>query len=151
METQQRYVLGKRDEEGFYPVTVDQIPAGTVHRGHGSWYATMPGHPVQRAADRHQAAAHLVTLIDQGNRPTAPAPAPHTPANPIEGLRATRSYSHLMPQLRLSLANLVRAAEAMARLAALGWEPLEGYPGADQPWLERHVKAQRDLKAGKSK
>ncbi|MEU1853765.1 hypothetical protein ABZ499_31995 [Streptomyces sp. NPDC019990] len=135
METQQRYVLGERDEEGFYPVTVDQIPAGTVHRRHGSWYATMPGHPVQRAADRYQAAAHLVALIDQGSRPTVPAAAPPTPASLIQGLRATRSYSHLMPQLRLSLANLVRAAETMARLAELGWKPLEGYPGADQPWL----------------
>ncbi|MFI8194730.1 hypothetical protein ACIF8T_39555 [Streptomyces sp. NPDC085946] len=48
-------------------------------------------------------------------------------------MRATRSYTHLMPQLRLSLANLVRAAEAMARLAELGWTPLQGYPGADQP------------------
>ncbi|MFD5914833.1 hypothetical protein [Streptomyces tuirus] len=135
METQQRYVLGKRDDEGFYPVTVDQIPAGTVHRRHGSWYATMPGHREQRATDRHQAAAHLVTLIDQGNRPTVPAPAPRTPTSMIQGMRATRSYAHLMPQLRLSLANLVRAAEAMARLAQLGWRPLEGYPGADQPWL----------------
>ncbi|MFC8335284.1 hypothetical protein [Streptomyces olivaceus] len=135
METQQRYALGKRDEEGFYPVTVDQTPAGTVHRRHGSWYATMPGHPVQRADDRDQAAAHLVALVDQGKRPTIPAPAPSTPASMIHGLRATASYSHLMPQLRLSLSNLVRAAEAMARLAQLGWTPLEGYPGADQPWL----------------
>ncbi|MGW7513863.1 hypothetical protein ACWGJ0_39905 [Streptomyces massasporeus] len=135
METQQCYVLGTRDEEGFYPVTVDQTPAGTVHCRHGSWYATMPGHPVQRAADRHQAAAHLVTLIDQSSRPTIPAPTPRTPASLIQGLRATRSYAHLMPQLRLSLANLVRAAEAMARLVQLGWRPLEGYPGADQPWL----------------
>ncbi|MEU5666564.1 hypothetical protein [Streptomyces longwoodensis] len=134
MEQQQRYIIGKRDEEGFYPVMVDKIPAGTVHRRHGSWYATMPGYPAQRADDRHQAAARLVTLIDQNYRPTGPAPAPH-PANPIDGLRGTRSFSHLVPQLRLSLANLVRAAEAMARLAELGWTPLEGYPGADQPWL----------------
>ncbi|TDT23047.1 hypothetical protein EV562_1202 [Streptomyces sp. BK208] len=77
METQ-RYTIGKRDEEGFYPVTVDQTPAGTVHRRHGSWYATMPGHPVQRAADRHQAAAHLVTLIDQGKRPPSPLRPPST-------------------------------------------------------------------------
>ncbi|CAL9327513.1 hypothetical protein SUDANB108_00002 [Streptomyces sp. enrichment culture] len=42
----------------------------------------MPGHyPVKRFADRHQAAAHLVTLIDQGNRPTGPAPVPRTPAS----------------------------------------------------------------------
>ncbi|MFE6656397.1 hypothetical protein ACFVLG_30500 [Streptomyces rochei] len=139
METQQRYALGKRDDEGFYPVTVDQIPAGTVHRRHGSWYATMPGHPVQRAADRHQAAAHLVTLIDQGKRPTIPAQAPvHSPADrlrSIVGLRATRTYAYLLPDLRFTLPNLVRSAEAMARLAQLGWIPLAGYPGADQPWL----------------
>ncbi|MEV4044234.1 hypothetical protein [Streptomyces sp. NPDC049744] len=134
METQ-RYIIGKRDEKGFYPVKVCAIAAGTIHRRHGSWYATMPGHPVERAADRDQAAALLVARVDQGDRPTIPAPAPVTPATRIHGLRATRSYSHLMPSLRLSLANLVRSAEATARLAQLGWTPLEGYPGADQPWL----------------
>ncbi|MEU9646497.1 hypothetical protein [Streptomyces sp. NPDC048188] len=135
METQERYVLGQRDDEGFYPVSVDQTAAGTVHRRHGSWYATMPGHPVQRAADRQEAAAHLVTLLDQGKRPTLPVQEPVNAAGLIHGLRATASYSHLMPTVRLNLANLVRAAEAMARLAQLGWVPLEGYPGADQPWL----------------
>ncbi|MEG8281287.1 hypothetical protein [Streptomyces sp. AHA2] len=136
MEQQQRYIFGDRDEKGLYPVTVDDIPAGTVHRRHGSWYATMPGHYlVKRYTDRHQAAAHLVTLIDQGIRPTGEAPTPRTPGDLIKSLRATSSYSHLVPPLRLSLANLVRAAEAMARLAELGWKPLEGYPGADQPWL----------------
>ncbi|MEU5668616.1 hypothetical protein AB0H10_38990, partial [Streptomyces longwoodensis] len=50
------------------------------------------------------------------------------------GLLATRTYQHLVPDLVPTLPNLVRAVEAMARLAQLGWEPLEGYPGADQPW-----------------
>ncbi|MFJ8547142.1 hypothetical protein ACIRFH_35280 [Streptomyces sp. NPDC093586] len=30
MEEQQRYVIGKRDENGTYPVTVDQTPADTA-------------------------------------------------------------------------------------------------------------------------
>lgn len=139
METQQRYTIGKRDGEGFYPVTVDQTPAGTVHRRHGSWYATMPGHPTQRTTDRHQAAACLVTLIDQGKCPTVPAQPPvHSPADRLRatvGLRATRTYAYLLPDLRFTIPNLVRAAEAMSRLAQLGWTPLAGYPGADQPWL----------------
>ncbi|MFJ8547141.1 hypothetical protein ACIRFH_35275 [Streptomyces sp. NPDC093586] len=99
----------------------------------------MPGQLMKRFADRHQAAAHLMTLIDQGHRPTAPASEPvHSPAGrmrAIVGLRATRTYAYLLPDLRPTLPNLVRAAEAMSRLAQLGWVPLEGYPGADQPWL----------------
>ncbi|TDT29379.1 hypothetical protein EV562_113244 [Streptomyces sp. BK208] len=88
----------------------------------------MPGHPAQRAADRHQAAAHLVTLLEQGKRPTLPAQAPVTPASLIHGLRATRSYSHLMPRVRLNLTNLVRATEAMARLAQVGMDPARATP-----------------------
>ncbi|MFC8008465.1 hypothetical protein ACFUCH_35465 [Streptomyces olivaceus] len=139
MNQQQRYVIGKRDERGYYSVAVDGAPAGTVHRRHGSWYAVIPGHPMQRCADRDQAAAHLVALVDQGARPTVPAPAPaHSPAarmRAIVGMRATRTYAYLLPDLRPTLPNFVRAVEAMARLAQLGWVPLEGYPGADQPWL----------------
>ncbi|MFE2015668.1 hypothetical protein [Streptomyces sp. NPDC059491] len=137
-----RFVLGKREEDGRYPVTVDDAPAGTVHRRHGSWYATVPGHRNnKRFGTRFDAAAFLVELTDSGIRPTIPAPA-HTPApapgtdslDSAAGRRATRTYLHLVPDLRLTLPNLVRAVEAMARLTQLGWEPLEGYPGADQPW-----------------
>ncbi|MGW2865635.1 hypothetical protein [Streptomyces sp. NPDC001205] len=129
-QTQQRYVLGKREEDGRYPVTIDGSPAGTIHRRHGSWYATIPGHANNRSfRDRYSAADFLAMLHDQGVRPTIPAP--DSAARPI----APSTYHHLVPDLRLSLANLVRASEAMARLAQLGWVPLEGYPGADQPWL----------------
>lgn len=135
MEQQTRYVLGKREEDGRYPVTVDNVPAGTVHRRHGSWYITIPGHRNEhRFTNRHKAAEHLVILADKGIRPTIPAPATvalvSTPAD-IDSL----TYHHLLPDLRLTLPNLVRAVETMARLAQLGWAPLEGYPGADQPWL----------------
>ncbi|MFD0555295.1 hypothetical protein ACFQ0X_43550 [Streptomyces rectiviolaceus] len=141
MENEQRYQLGMRDEIGQYPVTVDQHPAGYVYRRHGSWYAVMPGRRVEgRFSDRYAAAAELVRLIDDGLRPSIPAPGP-APIAPnqemrraVAGLRATRTYALLIPHLLPTLANLVRAAEAMARLAQLGWIPLEGYPGADQPW-----------------
>ncbi|MFE6788198.1 hypothetical protein ACFVFF_38755 [Streptomyces sp. NPDC057680] len=136
-----RYVLGKREEDGRYPVTVDDSPAGTVHRRHGSWYATVPGHRNDRRFnDRFQAAEFLVTLADTGIRPTVPTPgSTHTPArsvlSPLVGRHADLTYRHLIPDLRLTVSNLVKASEAMARLAQLGWTPLEGYPGADQPWL----------------
>ncbi|MFE9413934.1 hypothetical protein ACFYN0_34890 [Streptomyces sp. NPDC006704] len=100
----------------------------------------MPGQAPARSTDRHAAAAHLVNMIDTGLRPTIPAPGDtHTPGTK-PGSQAERdimtpTYRHLVPDLRLSLANLVRASEAMARIAVLGWVPLEGYPGADQPWL----------------
>ncbi|MFF3196693.1 hypothetical protein [Streptomyces misionensis] len=142
MEKQQtRYALGKRAEDGRYPVTVDGAPIGTVHRRHGSWYAAIPGHRIpERFGTRYEAAEHIVTLVDRGIRPTVPAPG-DTPAHGLDmrtagtGLRATQTYQHLVPDLLPTLPNLVRAVEAMARLAQLGWEPLEGYPGADQPWL----------------
>ncbi|MGA5220914.1 hypothetical protein ACPCAE_33260 [Streptomyces cinereoruber] len=140
MEQQTRYDLGKREEDGRYPVTVDSVPVGTVHRRHGSWYATMPGRQILiRFTDRHAAAAHLVTMTDAGIRPTIPAPA-DTPASGTAPFDATpagiasQTYRHLLPDLRLTLPNLVRSVEAMARLDQLGWTPLEGYPGADQPW-----------------
>jgi hypothetical protein len=138
--SKQRFFLGKRDERGHYPVTVDNtIEAGTVYRRHGSWYAVMPGHRItSRFPDRYQAAYFLVRLTDKGLRPTVPAQTPvHSPADrlrSIVGLRATRTYAYLLPDLRFTIPNLVRAAEAMSRLAQLGWKPLEGYPGADQPW-----------------
>ncbi|MET9366127.1 hypothetical protein ABZX93_35225 [Streptomyces sp. NPDC006632] len=128
---QPRYVLGKRQENGRYPVAVDgNPPGGTVHRRHGSWFSVIPGQ-IQGGpfADRYQAAAHVVEMHDLGMRPRVPAPQLTLMPTP------TSTYSHLLPDLRLSLANLVRAVEAMARLAQLGWAPLEGYPGADQPWL----------------
>ncbi|MEU6988375.1 hypothetical protein ABZ946_33980 [Streptomyces sp. NPDC046324] len=75
-------------------------------------------------------------LADKGIRPTIPAPSDTSTATITTAeLNATRTYRHLLPDLRLTIPNLVRATEAMARLAQLGWVPLEGYPGADQPWL----------------
>lgn len=125
-----RYVLGKRQEDGRYPVTIDGTLGGTVHRRHGSWYATIPGRlNIRSFSDRYSAADSIGMLHDQGIRPTTPAVDPELRPNLPSG------YGHLLPDLRLSLPNLVRAAEAMARLAQLGWVPLEGYPGADQPWL----------------
>ncbi|MEV6726989.1 hypothetical protein AB0M94_39475 [Streptomyces xanthochromogenes] len=140
MENQQAqsYVLGKRAEDGRYPVAVDLVPVGTVHRRHGSWYATIPGHRITKAfTDRHAAAEHIAELLDQGIYPSIPAPGvTYIPASPAQiESDPTSTYLHLLPDLRFSLANLIRAAEAMARLAQLGWVPLEGYPGADQGWL----------------
>ncbi|MFF3312932.1 hypothetical protein [Streptomyces sp. NPDC002952] len=143
-EQQARYVIGKRDASGSYPVAVDGSPAGTIYRRHGYWFAVMPGHQIDSrfpngtggvSSGRYAAAAHLVTLTDQGKCPTIPAQSPHTPlGTSIAHVTGTETYAHLIPDLRLSLPNLVRAAEAMARLAQLGWTPLAGYPGADQPW-----------------
>ncbi|MFC8013547.1 hypothetical protein [Streptomyces cinereoruber] len=141
MEQQTRYVLGKREEDGRYPVTVDNTPAGTVHRRHGSWYATIPGRrTTDRFSTRYDAAEFLATMADMGIRPTVPAPGERralsaTGLDAAAAYAATSTYRHLLPDLRLTVPNLVRAAEAMARLAQLGWVPLEGYPGADQPWL----------------
>ncbi|MFJ4717442.1 hypothetical protein [Streptomyces sp. NPDC088785] len=148
MEQQQtRYTLGKRDASGSYPVMVDGFPAGTIYRRHGVWFATMPGHRIDRrfsngkngiSSGRFAAADHLVEMIDQGQRPTIAAQATTTHPLPRTGLlriEGTETYAHLVPDLKLSLATLVRAAEAMARVAQLGWTPKAGYPGADQPWL----------------
>ncbi|MFB7598392.1 hypothetical protein [Streptomyces sp. NPDC056160] len=132
---QQSYQLGAREESGRYPVKVGGITAGYIYRRHGSWYSVMPGHRTDgRCADRHAAAQALVHLINQGQRPTVP-PQSTRPHTPTALARATASYTYLIPDLRPTLANLVRAAEAMARLAELGWSPLAGYPGADQPWM----------------
>ncbi|MEU5445817.1 hypothetical protein [Streptomyces griseofuscus] len=142
-QQQKRYVLGEREDDGRYPVTVDGAPTGTIHRRHGSWYATIPGHRIpERFGTRYEAVEHIVKLVDRGIRPTIPAPG-NSPAIGLDmrtagtGLETTRTYQHLVPDLLPTLPNLVRAVEAMARLAQLGWEPLEGYPGADQPWLMR--------------
>ncbi|MFE4660927.1 hypothetical protein ACFRFJ_30075 [Streptomyces hydrogenans] len=132
-KTAVRYVIGKHAANGYYPVTVDGIPTGTIHRRHKVWYATVPGTVNDaRFTNRLDAAEYHVHMYDLGIRPKVPAQAPaatdaptHTPA------------TFLLPDLRLTVANLLRAAEAMARLAQLGWAPLEGYPGADQPWLLR--------------
>ncbi|MFJ6393966.1 hypothetical protein ACIQJT_41045 [Streptomyces sp. NPDC091972] len=133
MEQQARYVIGAREDSGIYPVVVDGYPAGTIHRRHGSWFATMPGHPITgRSTSRYGAAELLVAAVDEGKRPTAPLTPAHTP-RAVDV--AHRSYTHLIPELRPTLPNAVRAAEAMARLAELAWKPLAGYPGADQPWL----------------
>lgn len=143
MSENQRYQICARTETGHYSVTVDEVTAGRIYRRHGSWYADMPGHRIEkRFPDRYAAAVHLVEMTDAGLCPTVPAQelitvvAPHEAMRrAVESQRAVRTYGHLIPDLRPTLANLVRAAEAMARLAQLGWEPLAGYPGADQPWL----------------
>lgn len=135
MEQQARYVIGTREDSGIYPVVVDGYPAGTVHRRHGSWFPTMPGHTLTgRSNDRYGAAALLVAAVDQGKRPTVPVTAVR-PRTPRALDIATRSYTYLIPDLRPTVPNVVRAAEAMARLAELAWKPLAGYPGADQPWM----------------
>ncbi|MGW2689942.1 hypothetical protein ACWC6I_43185 [Streptomyces sp. NPDC001414] len=132
---QQRYQIGAREESGRYPVTVDGKPAGCVYRRHGNWFPVMPGHRMEgRSTNRNGAAETLVAAVDQGKRPTIPAQATH-PEPPRNGLATANSYTRLIPDLRPTHANLVRAAEAMARLAELAWTPLEGYPGADQPWM----------------
>ncbi|MFF9345344.1 hypothetical protein ACF1CG_36995 [Streptomyces sp. NPDC014773] len=126
-----RYVIGKHAASGHYAVSVDGIPSGTIHRRHKVWFATVPGTVNDgRFTNRFDAAEYHVYMYDLGIRPKVPAQAPaplHTPT----------PATFLLPDLRLTVANVVRAAEAMARLAQLGWEPLEGYPGADQPWLLR--------------
>ncbi|MFC8350934.1 hypothetical protein [Streptomyces sp. NPDC057280] len=135
MEQHARYVIGTREDSGIYPVAVDGYPAGTVHRRHGSWFPTMPGHKLTgRSTSREGAAELLVAAVDQGKRPTVPLTAvrPHTP-RAVDV--AHRSYTYLIPSLRPTLPNVVRAAEAMARLTELAWKPLQGYPGADQPWM----------------
>ncbi|MFD8573406.1 hypothetical protein [Streptomyces sp. NPDC059639] len=147
MEQQTRYVIGTRDASGSYPVTVDGIPAGTIYRRHGVWFATMPGHRIDArfsngkdgvSSGRFAAAEHLVTMVDQGKRPTIAPQATTTHALPrttLLRIEGTETYAHLVPDLKLTLANLVRAAEAMARVVQVGWTPRAGYPGADQPWL----------------
>ncbi len=129
MECAERFEIGKRLATGHYPVTVDGRPAGFIYRRHGGWWAEMPGmtHHTRRP-DRETAAAELVRIFDLGHKPSAyarPVPAPIS------------SVTLHIPELRLTLPNLVRAAEATARLAELGWEPLHGYPGADNPWHMR--------------
>ncbi|MFJ3762951.1 hypothetical protein [Streptomyces sp. NPDC090080] len=133
---QQRYQIGAREESGRYPVRVDGKPAGCVYRRHGSWFPVMPGHRMDgRSTYRYGAAELLVAAVDQGKRPTIPVQAarPHTPRALDVATRS--SYTYLIPDLRPTLPNVVRAAEAMARLAELAWKPLAGYPGADQPWM----------------
>ncbi|MET8566439.1 hypothetical protein ABZV75_40010 [Streptomyces flaveolus] len=131
MEIQQRYRIGKRQENGNYPVSVDGANVGYIYRHHRAWRAAMPGlREEPRFITREEAAAYLVRLIDQGHRP-------HPDPTPTARLGTTGTYTFLPPDLRPTIPNFVRAAEAMARLAELGWEPLRGYPGADQPWRMR--------------
>ncbi|MEV5904939.1 hypothetical protein [Streptomyces sp. NPDC052127] len=125
-----RYKIGKRAAVGTYRVSVDKRDAGYIYRRHGSWYAVVPGYLAEsRHTTRYDAAEQLVILHDMGIKPgpvPAPAPAP-------DGL--TDTAARYAPDLKYTLPNFVRAAEAMARIAELGWAPIKGYPGADQPWF----------------
>ncbi|MFF8732753.1 hypothetical protein ACF073_40765 [Streptomyces sp. NPDC015171] len=129
LECAQRFEIGKRRATGHYPITVDGQPAGFVYRRHGMWWADMPGMTNHvRRTDRDSAIAELVRIFDLGHKPSAyDLPTP----TPID------SVTLHIPELRFTLPNLVRAAEAMARLDELGWQPLQGYPGADNPWHMR--------------
>ncbi len=152
--------------EGFYPVTVGQIAAGTVHRRHSSWYATMPGHPVQRTAGPHQAAAVLVALVDQGKRPTLPAQAPGTCAPSTvriigwSGVRVTRQdalhdlahprAAHRPPATaavhRRGRGVALRAAQQRPRAALLGLPAVDGT--GPRPALHRHLPDDRGGRHG---
>ncbi|AKN75019.1 hypothetical protein QR97_39795 [Streptomyces sp. PBH53] len=128
MENHPRYQIGQREENGRYAVTVEGTYAGYIYRRHGSWYAVMPGLGEEfRLPNRYQARDHVGVLFDSGHRPGTEK----APASPF-GIKTNGTF--MPPELAFTLANVVRASEAMARLAELGWTPLRGYPGADQPW-----------------
>lgn len=130
-QTPPRYELGDVDERGRYSVTVNGTLTGHVARWHGIWHATtatgltLP----HRHPDRHTAAQQLADLS------TTSQPSPD--ATPTTSAR-TSPYAHLLdPGLAATTRTIVNAAIALARLNELAWQPVAGYPGADNRWLLR--------------
>ncbi|MEU8672690.1 hypothetical protein AB0C71_38005 [Streptomyces anulatus] len=120
-----KYRIGDCAEDGRYPVT---SPAGTqaghIYRWHRAWYAVPVGQPDSTRSkhlDREQAASHLCKILGTDTITATPDAAEPVTVPHLRGLKPT-------PQ------NLTNAARALARLAELAWEPLEGYPGADNRW-----------------
>ncbi|MET8732239.1 hypothetical protein ABZV81_34465 [Streptomyces parvus] len=122
-----KYTIGDCGEDGRYPVTsLAGVMAGHIYRWHRAWYAVPAGQTDSartKHADRWEAADHLCEILGTAPMVTAedagtvePLPVPY-----LRGLKPT-------PQ------NIINAARALARLAELAWEPLEGYPGADNRW-----------------
>ncbi|MGP3750074.1 hypothetical protein [Streptomyces sp. IBSNAI001] len=126
-----RYSIGEPDVTGRYPVAVDGRQAGHIYRWHRRWHAAAPGCKETQHEDRDLAAGQLVKLIDEGDVLAEGAPA-QTPALTDAGY-----VPQLSPRLQPTPGNIRHAAKALARLNELGWEPLEGYPGADNRWLMR--------------
>ncbi|MET9935552.1 MULTISPECIES: hypothetical protein [unclassified Streptomyces] len=129
-DTGSRYSIGERAETGHYPVSVDDRPAGYIYRWHRKWYAGAPGFEETQHTDRDLAADHLVKLLDGGAVAAENVPE-KTPG------AATGYVPQLSPRLQPTPGNILNAAKALARLHELGWEPLEGYPGTDNPWRMR--------------
>ncbi|MEV7297495.1 hypothetical protein AB0N79_38720 [Streptomyces microflavus] len=126
-ETALMFWIGDCGEDGRYPVTsVAGAEAGHIYRWHRAWYAVPAGQPDSartKHLDRKAAAKHLGQALTAGILPVAPAAEPVIVPY-LRGLKPTPS-------------NITNAARALARLAELAWEPLEGYPGADNRWRMR--------------
>ncbi|MEW1761637.1 hypothetical protein AB0393_34705 [Streptomyces cyaneofuscatus] len=122
------YRIGDCAEDGQYPVTsLTGAEAGHIYRWHRAWYAVPAGQPDStrtKHPDREAAAAHLCQALTSGIPSVVPAAAEPVTVPYLRGLKPTPS-------------NLTNAARALARLAELAWEPLEGYPGADNRWRMR--------------
>ncbi|WP_432041080.1 hypothetical protein [Streptomyces chartreusis] len=129
--TPQRYRIGERDTNDRYPVDVDGAPAGHIYRWHKVWRTVVPGQEETRHPSAESAAEEVTKLVDAGalTDPSASGPA-----------EASQTPDHaLLLDLRLqpTAGNIRSAAIAHARIAELAWQPLAGYPGADNHWRMR--------------
>ncbi|MGW2841926.1 hypothetical protein ACWCWD_29575 [Streptomyces sp. NPDC001493] len=118
-----RYTIGQREQDGRYPVTVDDRLTGHIYRWHGQWYAIPLGVTIESGHDdRNLAAAHLAYLFDAG------AITANSTGTEPESSSQARELDLTTPR------NITSAARALARLAELAWTPLAPYPGSDNPW-----------------
>ncbi|MGW1039565.1 hypothetical protein [Streptomyces sp. NPDC002547] len=126
-----RHRIGERDTNDRYPVDVDGAPAGHIYRWHKVWYAVVPGQEETGHASPEAAAEQVTKLVDAG------ALTGQTACGPAETPQAPGYALLLDPRLQPTPGNIRSAARAHARLAELGWQPLAGYPGADNHWRMR--------------
>ncbi|MER8039412.1 hypothetical protein [Streptomyces hydrogenans] len=136
MTNEPRFEIGNPDGECRYPVTLDGKCIGRVFRWHGAWYAAPAGQPNERriadGAGKELAANYLVELFDSGKITPQEEGEKETPA-----VLSSSNVPLLHLRLNRTPRNVKAAEKAMTGISEFLWVPLDGYPGADNPWLLR--------------
>ncbi|MEU8623049.1 hypothetical protein [Streptomyces sp. NPDC048623] len=131
--------IGTPDADLRYPVLVGEQIIGIIFRWHGRWYALPAGTSVRVPAGdggtgQEDAALYCVREFEAGRAMPNAAWIRTQWENRDQELRP---LSVLDPRLRFSPRNIESAKKAWNGLRRFFWTPLQGYPGADNPWLMR--------------
>lgn len=132
------YRIGEADSECRYAVLADGQHIGRVFRWHGGWLAIPAGaSEATRRGDGRDGSAAAARYLLEEFRAGRITPQPDTPGEDAAPASSTGPVPLLHPRMRDTERNRDAAHKAVGGLTAYRWEPLGGYPGADNPWPVR--------------